>query len=89
VGKICREIIAHHLHSPPMWAIFTIQDILGMSKTLTRPGNPAEEQINAPADPYRQWKFRRHLSLDDLLNDREFSGLFKEMVAGSGRSQRP
>ncbi|QTA81651.1 Glycoside hydrolase, family 77 [Desulfonema limicola] len=44
---ICKEIINQHLNSPSMWAIFPIQDILGIDASLRRE-NTAEEQINNP-----------------------------------------
>ncbi|MBA4419011.1 MAG: 4-alpha-glucanotransferase [Syntrophus sp. (in: bacteria)] len=84
---ICEEIITQHLESPSMWAVFPIQDILAMSSRLRRPGDPQEEQINNPADPFNKWGFRLHISLEQLLSEREFSGKLRQMVWDSGRSR--
>ncbi|HEY0039175.1 MAG TPA: 4-alpha-glucanotransferase, partial [Flavisolibacter sp.] len=55
-----RAIVLQHLYSPAMWAIFQLQDILGMSDTLRRE-NPHEERINQPANPTHYWNYRMHI----------------------------
>ncbi|MEJ7660077.1 MAG: 4-alpha-glucanotransferase [Hymenobacter sp.] len=47
---VVREVLAQHLHSPAMWAIFPLQDLLGMDAHLRRP-NPHDELINVPSNP--------------------------------------
>ena len=84
--KVAEEIIGQHLDSPSMWAVFPAQDILAMSMSLCRPGDPREEQINEPADPHHYWKFRLHIALEKLVADKDFSGKVMRMVAGSGRN---
>jgi 4-alpha-glucanotransferase len=82
---VCEEIIRQHLESPSMWAIFPIQDVLAMGKELQRPGDPREEQINNPADPFNQWGFRVHISLEDLMGKTGFNERLRQMVRDSGR----
>jgi len=84
-SAIAEEILGQHLDSPSMWAVFPVQDILAMSETLRRPGDPREEQINDPANPHHYWKFRLHLQLEKLVADKDFSGKVMKMVADSGR----
>jgi 4-alpha-glucanotransferase len=81
---ICREIVVQHLHSPAMWAIFPLQDLLAMDDALRR-SDPREEQINVPSNPRHYWKYRMHLNLEDLLEAREFNESLRRMVADSGR----
>jgi 4-alpha-glucanotransferase len=81
---INRAIIIQHLHSPAMWSIFQLQDILGMSETLRRE-NPHEERINVPADPNNEWKYRMHILLEDLINEDEFNGELRDYIESSGR----
>src|SRR5690606_22450646 len=81
---INRAIVLQHLYSPAMWSIFQLQDILGMSDTLRRE-NPHEERINNPAVPKHYWRYRMHLSLEDLLNQEEFNKELKDYVEKSGR----
>jgi 4-alpha-glucanotransferase len=81
---INRAIVLQHLYSPAMWSIFQLQDILGMSETLRRE-NPQEERINDPANPKNYWQYRMHLTLEELLKQKEFSEELKEYITNSGR----
>lgn len=81
---ISRAIVLQHLYSPAMWSIFQLQDILGMSETLRRE-NPQDERINNPANPKHYWQYRMHISLEDLLKEKEFNEELKGYVEHSGR----
>lgn len=81
---INRDILIQHLYSPAMWCIFQIQDILGMSETLRRE-NPHDERINQPANPKHYWRYRMHISLEDLLKEEAFNGEFGGFVKAGGR----
>jgi 4-alpha-glucanotransferase len=83
--EIVCQVITQHLESASMWAVFPLQDILGLDKGLCRPGDPREEQINDPANPHHYWKFRMHLTLEKLIEQKDFNERLKEMVARSGR----
>ena len=81
---INKEIIVQHLYSPAMWSIFQLQDLLGMSESL-RKENPHDERINIPADPNHFWRYRMHISLEDLLKAKEFTAELKESIVASAR----
>jgi 4-alpha-glucanotransferase len=81
---INKEIILQHLHSPAMWSIFQLQDLLGMDGRIRRVF-PNDERINVPADPHHYWRYRMHLSLENLLQQDTFNGELKEMIQTSGR----
>jgi 4-alpha-glucanotransferase len=81
---INRAIVLQHLHSPAQWCIFQLQDIMGMSETFRRE-NPNDERINVPADPHHYWRYRMHLTLEDLLEEKEFNAELKENIKASGR----
>lgn len=81
---INEAIIIQHLYSPAMWAIFQLQDLLGMSKELRRP-NPHDERINVPAITPYYWRYRIHLTLEDLLIADEFNEKLKGFVEASKR----
>jgi 4-alpha-glucanotransferase len=83
---IGEEIIRQHLESPSMWAIFPIQDILAISENLRRPGNPRDEQINDPAVMFHLWRFRLHLSVQQLLDGKDFSSKLRKLMEESGRN---
>ena len=81
---IVRSIITQHLYSPAMWSIFQIQELLGMSEKLRRE-NPHDERINVPANPKHYWRYRMHLSLEDLMHENEFNDELKRYVVIGGR----
>lgn len=81
---INKSIIDQHLHSPAMWSIFQLQDILG-SDANNRAENPNAERINVPADPNHYWQYRMHIKLEDLIAATEFNKTFKETIELSGR----
>jgi 4-alpha-glucanotransferase len=68
-----------------MWAVFPIQDILGMSDSLKRKGDPKEEQINNPANPKNYWKYRLHINIEELIEAEEFNEKLLRIVKESGR----
>ena len=81
---INRAVVLQHLYCPAMWTIFQWQDILGMSEKLRRQ-NPNEERINVPAIPKYYWRYRMHLTLEELLKQTEFNDELKGYVVHSGR----
>ena len=83
---VVREIIVQHLHSPAMWAILPLQDLLGISTELRRE-NPQEEQINVPSNPTHFWKYRLHLNLEELYSQAAFNQELAQLVGKSGRDQ--
>jgi len=83
---VAREILVQHLHSPAMWAIFPLQDLLAMDHGLRR-ANPHDEQINVPGNPSHFWKYRLHLPLEELLDAVGFNEPLQALVAASGRGR--
>ena len=67
-----------------MWAIFQLQDLFGMDGALRRE-NPHDERINVPANPKHYWRYRMHLTLEELGQAESFNGTLRKMVAESGR----
>ena len=81
---VSRAIVLQHLYSPAMWSIFQLQDLLGMSETLSRP-DPADDRINIPADPKHYWRYRMHIMLEALIKEKDFNHDLKQAVQDSGR----
>ena len=82
--SVVETINWQHLESPSMWAIFPIQDLVGMNADLRRADANAE-QINDPSNPEHYWRFRFHLNLEDLLKEEELNGKVGSMVVKTGR----
>jgi 4-alpha-glucanotransferase len=81
---VCQLMLAQHLASPAMWCIVQLQDLLGMDGRLRRE-NPADERINLPANPKHYWRYRMHLTLEDLQREVSFNHKLREMVERAGR----
>ena len=83
-GWINKAIVIQHLYSPAMWSIFQLQDILGMSDALRRQ-DPNEERINVPANPKHYWRYRMHMSVEQLMQEKAFNDEFAGYIKASGR----
>lgn len=79
-----KAIISQHLYSPAMWRIFQLQDILGSDASIRRQ-NPNDERINVPANPENYWRYRMHITLEDLLELTPFNKVFSTMIKDAGR----
>jgi len=75
---LCREILEDHLQSSAMWVILPWQDWLSVDEQLRHPDAGAE-RINVPANPEHYWRYRMHLSLDDLLKEAGFNQMIGEL----------
>jgi len=83
-GWINKAIVVQHLYSPAMWAIFQLQDLLGMDENLRRE-NPNDERINVPSNPKHYWQYRMNMTLEDLMVATDFNKMLKQTVAMCGR----
>ena len=82
---INKFIVNQHLHSPAMWSIFLVQDLLGMDATLRREF-PQQERINVPSNAKHYWRYRMHISLEQLLKEKNFNEELKQSVILTGRA---
>ena len=77
-------VMNQHLQSPSILAIFPIQDLLYLSDNIpVRP--PEEETINVPSNPEHYWRYRMHVTLEDIMDDDRLIGCIRSMIASSGR----
>jgi 4-alpha-glucanotransferase len=84
-GELATRIIDQHLHSPAMWAVFPLQDLLAMDENLRHP-DPDAERINVPAIMPYYWRYRMHLALTDLKAADDFNTRLKRLLKTSGRA---
>lgn len=73
---ICEQIIKQHLSSNSMWSILPWQDWMSIDEDLRR-DNPADERINVPSNPKHYWRYRMHISLEELLKQKELNKRIK------------
>ena len=67
-----------------MLCILPLQDWLSINADLRR-NNPADEQINVPANSRHYWRYSMHLTLQQLLDATMFNNQLKNMIKDSGR----
>ena len=82
--EIVEAVVRQHLASPAMWSIFQLQDLLGLDADLRRADIEAE-RINVPANPNFYWRYRLHLTLEQLQRATEFNLQLRNLVAEHGR----
>lgn len=81
---ICEKIVDSNLKSPAMLCILPLQDWLSIDGRLRR-ADPRKEQINVPANSRHYWRYRMHLTLEDLLGEELFNKRVASLVESSGR----
>jgi 4-alpha-glucanotransferase len=83
-GWLCEEIVAAHLFCPSALTLLSLQDWLSMDEEL-RFADPDAERINIPANPRHYWRYRMHLTIEELLNADRFNSKVKSLIENSGR----
>ncbi len=81
---ICEKIVNLHLKSPSMLCILPLQDWLSIDGQVRRE-NPQEERINVPANSRHYWRYRMHLTLEDLLAQTKLTDVLSQLIKESGR----
>ena len=82
--EICEQIVRAHLDSPSLLCILPLQDWLAIDADLRLP-DANGERINIPANPRHYWRYRMHLSIEELMEAGEFNAKVRELVAASNR----
>lgn len=82
--EICRQIVAKHLNSSAMLTILPLQDWLSIDAILRRE-NAEEERINIPAVSRHRWKYRMHLTLEELIKAKEINNYISSLIKNSER----
>jgi 4-alpha-glucanotransferase len=83
-GWLAKDIVSRHLTSPSMLCLISLQDWLSIDERLRLPDQNAE-RINIPANPRHYWRYRMHLSIEQLLKEDDFNNDIKTLITQSGR----
>ncbi|MCD8291762.1 MAG: 4-alpha-glucanotransferase [Prevotella sp.] len=83
-GWLAKEIIAKHLACPSMLCILSIQDWLSIDENL-RLADANAERINIPANPHHYWRYRMHLNIEDLINNKGYIKNVSNLISENGR----
>lgn len=86
-GWVCKQIVNQQLNSSSMLSILTFQDWLSIDEHLRLPDAQAE-RINVPANPKHYWRYRIHLTLEELMKCDELNEEIRQMIDNSGRNMK-
>lgn len=81
---LVEQILDQHFYAPSMLTIFPLQDLLAIDAEL-RYTDTREERINIPANPQHYWRYRMHLSVEELMQEKDFNRRIFSKVKDSGR----
>ena len=83
-GWLADEIVRAHLNCPSMLCLLSLQDWLAIDEKM-RLEDADAERINIPANPRHYWRYRMHMTIEQLMNSNEFNSHVKELINQSGR----
>ena len=83
-GWLARDIVSRHLTSPSMLCILGIQDWMSIDEEL-RLADPNAERINVPSNPKHYWRYRMHVSIEDLMKNASFNEQITDLINQAGR----
>jgi 4-alpha-glucanotransferase len=86
---VAKKILEQHMYSPAMLTILPLQDWLAMDGELRLQGEKwvecDGERINVPANSRHYWRYRMHLSVEQLIASENFNNAVRDMIVNSGR----
>ena len=82
---ICERIVNQHLNSPSMLCVLPLQDWMSIDGEVRYQGKPEDERINIPAISRHYWRWRMHITLEDLLSRTDFNRTLHDLISDSGR----
>ena len=83
-GWLAKDIVSRHLTSPSMLCLLSFQDWISIDEGLRLPDANAE-RINIPANPRHYWRYRMHLTIEQLLAADDFNNEISTLIIQSGR----
>ena len=85
--ELCEEVVRNHLKSNSILCILSLQDWLSIDGKWRNP-NVQEERINVPSNPRNYWRYRMHLTLDQLMKAEELNDKIRELIKYTGRAPK-
>ena len=83
-GWLAKDIVSRHLTSPSMLCLVSFQDWMSIDEKLRLPDENAE-RINIPANPRHYWRYRMHLTIEQLLAADDLNNEISTLIIQSGR----
>ena len=83
-GWLADDIVRAHLSCPSMLCLLSLQDWLAIDERV-RLADADAERINIPANPRHYWRYRMHLTIEQLMSDTAFNSHVRDLIAQNGR----
>ncbi len=84
-GWLCEDIVARHLFSPSILCLLSLQDWLSIDDRM-RFADPNGERINIPSNPRHYWRWRMHISIEQLMHADKLNEKITSLIKNSGRA---
>ena len=85
--ELCEEVVRNHLKSNSILCILSLQDWLSIDGKWRNP-NVQEARINVPSNPRNYWRYRMHLTLEQLMKAEELNDKIRELIKYTGRAPK-
>lgn len=82
---LCEEVVVRHLNSPSMLCLLSFQDWTSIDENI-RYSDTGFERINVPANPFNYWRYRMHISIEDLKKNTNLNNKIVQLIEQSGRT---
>ncbi|MEG2151044.1 MAG: 4-alpha-glucanotransferase [Bacteroidaceae bacterium] len=83
-AKLCEEIVRQQLYGNSMLCILSLQDWISIDEEYRNPDVDVE-RINIPSHPRHYWRYRMHLSIEELMKAESLNKKIQELVELTGR----
>ena len=77
--EVCEEVIRQHLAGSSMFCILSLQDWMSMDGKWRNP-RVNDERINIPSNPHHYWRYRMHLTLEQLMQAESLNSKIRTMI---------
>lgn len=83
-ADLAAQIVSNHLKANSMLTIIPLQDWFATDDSVRRQHYDSE-RINIPADPSHYWRYRMHITLEQLLQNTLFNEKVVSLIKEAGR----
>lgn len=80
----CEMVVNQQLNSSSMLCILSFQDWLSIDDAVRNPDVDGE-RINVPANPKHYWRYRIHLPLEELIENKQLNDKIIRLIDSCGR----
>lgn len=84
-AQVCETVVKQHLRGNSMLCILSWQDWLSMDEQWRNPDIEGE-RINIPANPRHYWRYRMHLTLEQLMKADSLNDKIRTLIDQNGRN---